>query len=59
MKVWYYKPWAYHPKVNPEYVFDAKGKCVLDEDKEKTHPLSRIYKRRVRSSMVEVPERRI
>lgn len=56
IKVWYYKPWAYHPRVNPQYVFDANGKNVLakNEEKEK-HPLDVIAKIKIKSSMIEVP----
>lgn len=56
IKIWYYKPWAYHPKINPQYVFDANGKNVLEKDETKEkHPLDRIVKVKIKSSMVEVP----
>lgn len=57
IKVWYYKPWAYHPKVNPQYVFDAHGKNVLEEKEERKekHPLDRLVKVKIKNSMVEVP----
>lgn len=56
LKIWYYKPWLFHPKVNPQYVFDKDGKNVLerDEPKEEKHPLQKIYKVKLKSSMVEV-----
>lgn len=57
LKIWYYKPWAYHPKVNPQYVFDKDNRCVLEEREkpEVEHPLNRIAKVKIKSSMVEVP----
>lgn len=56
VKVWYYRPDAFNPRVNPHYVFDAKGKNILDKEEPKEqHPLSRIYKLKIKSSMVEVP----
>lgn len=56
LKVWYYKPWAFHPKVNPQYVFDAQGKNVTEViEPVKRHPLDKIYKTKIKSSMVEVP----
>lgn len=56
LKVWYYKPWAFHPKVNPQYVFDAQGRNVLEkEEPEVKHPLNKVYKLKIKSSMVEVP----
>ena len=57
IKIWYYKPWAYHPRVNPQYVFDARGKNVLEKDEKKEkHPLEKIVKVKIKSSMVEVPD---
>lgn len=57
LKIWYYKPWAFHPNVNPQYVFDKDGNNVLVKDeKERKHPLDKIYKIKIKNSMVEVPD---
>lgn len=59
IKVYYYKPWAYYSKmhqINPELVFDAKGKPVTaKEDKKENHPLDVVYQRKITNSMIEVP----
>ena len=56
IKIWYYKPWAYHPRVNPQYVFDKYGNNVLErKPKEDNHPLDVISKHKVKNIMVEVP----
>lgn len=56
IKIWYYKSWAYNPRIRPQYLFDANGKNILEkeENKEK-HPLDAIAKIKIKSSMVEVP----